>query len=26
MPPGQRLTSTQIAKITCWVNNGAPNN
>lgn len=26
MPPGTKLTATQIALITCWVNDGAPNN
>lgn len=26
MPPSQQLTSTQIAQITCWVKDGAPNN
>jgi hypothetical protein len=26
MPPGGGLTSTQINEITCWVNDGAPNN
>jgi len=26
MPPGGKLTAQQIALITCWVNNGAPNN
>jgi hypothetical protein len=26
MPPGQLLTSTQIAQITCWVKDGTPNN
>lgn len=26
MPPNQQLTSTQIAQITCWVKDGAPNN
>jgi SprB repeat len=26
MPPGKRLTQDQINLITCWVNDGAPNN